>query len=134
MSDESLISLAEKLRDRQRAFLQQVREGCIPKVSEFEIQAEDFEELVTRLRRLDGRINFEAAAVRHGISNLLMAVQTAHDYLGREADPAGLERLRDRLATTASRLQRAQVDILAILSKLLWESSDAPDPTDHPVQ
>lgn len=133
MSDAGLIALAERLRDQELAILEQVRGGSIPDISELEVQAERCEELVGRLTGFESRVHVAAEAIRHGLNNLLMAVQTAHDYLGMNPDTAGMLRLRDRLAEMSGRLQRAQRDLLALLSSLMWDSSDGPDAPDQSV-
>jgi len=133
MSEKSLIALAESLRDRELAFLEQVRGGSIPDLSELEVQAERGQELVGRLTQLESRVHVAVEAICHGLNNLLMAVQTAHDHLGRNPDTAGMLRLRDRLAEMSGRLQRTQRDLLALLSSLMSDPSDVPDDPDQSV-
>ena len=114
-----LLSIAEALNARHRTFVEKARAGEFPGTEDMELQSADCERLVEQLKQFEDEIRAAGEVLNHRMNNMLMAVQTTADYLGKAApDGNGLERLRTRLSGAISMVQHVQREISATLAKL----------------
>jgi light-regulated signal transduction histidine kinase (bacteriophytochrome) len=119
MTDPGLLMLATTLRDRHRSIVDAVRDEESLLLDELDLESEEWDVLIARLSRRDDDIKAATELLSHRINNLLMAVQTACDYLARSPSDDGLGRLRERLIGTTQAVQRAHEEVVSILGKLL---------------